>query len=358
MSVGLVSVGIVLYFLRSILAPFAMAVFAKILLDPAIEEMKKKGLPRPLAIAVTFLLSAFVVTGVAGIVAGSIGQLTDHVDEYVARFQELLWDLLYSIPESLGKRLDVGEIFALAVKSFKAMIGSLTTSIVSLLGQLLVTGLFLVFFLLSETRDEDKSALQLKIEGQVRDYMIVKVALSLLTAILTGALLTIGQVELALVFALLTFVLNFVPNIGPLVAVALPIPLLVLSPKVGLSAGIAILAGLILVQFVLGNFIEPKLMGERLALNPILVLFSLLLWGAIWGIAGTLLAIPLTAAMKLALQAQLEPSASSQMILVGSPEQISRATVMLSEQGKEEEQSPPTVANAPPFPPDESVTPS
>ena len=80
LSVGLVSVGTVLYFLRSILAPFAMAVFAKILLDPAIEGMKKKGLPRPLAIAVTFLVSAVVVTGVAGIVAGSIGQLTDHVD--------------------------------------------------------------------------------------------------------------------------------------------------------------------------------------------------------------------------------------------------------------------------------------
>ena len=351
MSVGLVSVGTVLYFLKSILAPFAMAVFAKILLNPAIEGMKKRGLPRPLAIAVTFLVSAVVVTGIAGIVAGSIGQLTDHVDEYIARFQELLWDMLYSIPESLGKRLDVGEIFALAVSSFKAMVGSLSSSIVSLLGQLLVTGLFLVFFLLSETRDEDKSALLLKIECQVRDYMIVKVGLSLLTAILTGALLTIGQVELALVFALLTFVLNFVPNIGSLMAVALPIPVLVLSPKVGPGAGIAILLGLIIVQFVIGNLIEPKLMGERLALNPILVLFSLLLWGAIWGIAGTLLAIPLTSAIKLALETQMEPKASSQMILVGSPEQISRATVMLSEQDPTEEKNPSSFSEEPPFNP-------
>ena len=328
-----------------------MAVFAKILLDPAIEGMKKKGLPRPLAIAVTFLVSAVVVTGVAGIVAGSIGQLTDHVDEYVARFQELLWDLLYSIPESLGKRLDVGELFALAVSSFKAMIGSLTSSIVSLLGQLLVTGLFLVFFLLSETRDADKSDLQLKIECQVRDYMTVKVGLSLLTAILTGALLTIGQIELALVFALLTFVLNFVPNIGSLLAVALPIPVLVLSPKVGVGAGIAILLSLVIVQFVIGNLVEPKLMGERLALSPILVLFSLLLWGAIWGIAGTLLAIPLTSAIKLALQTQMEPTASSQMILVGSPEQISRATVMLSDQSKREEEKPPSPDEEAPFNP-------
>lgn len=329
-TMGLASIGLVLHFLSSILAPFALAVFAKIILDPIIQGMRKKGLPRPVAIAVTFLVSGLIVVVITGIVASSISQLTDHVDEYIARFQELMWDLLYSIPDKVGEKLNLDEIFILTISSLKNMVGYFTSGIISLLGQCLVTGLFLIFFLLAETKDHEKSALVLKIEQQVRDYMLVKVGLSAITAVLVGVLLALGQVELSLVFALLTFVLNFVPNIGSILAVALPIPVLILSPNINLGSGVGILVGMIVVQFIVGNFMEPKLIGNKLALDPILVLFSLLLWGAIWGIVGALLAIPLTAALKLALE-DMAKSSQSELVIVGQPDQLSRATVVLQE---------------------------
>ena len=281
-----------------------MAVLLNILVVPVIGKLRKKGVPKPLAIGITLFLSAILIVFSLAVVASSLSQLINNVDVYEKRFIELYWDVVYSIPEGLGERINKSDIFSLVITSLKNLVAYLTSSIISLLSQSFVVGLFMIFFLLSDLSEKKVQPLRAKIENQIRDYMIVKVGLSLLTAVLTGSLLTVAQVDLALVFALLTFILNFIPNIGSLIAVSLPIPVLLLAPNLSLKQGIVVLGILSLIQFGIGNILEPKLIGEKLKLNPILVLFSLLLWGAVWGMIGAVLAIPLTAALKLLIENQ------------------------------------------------------
>ena len=321
LAVGITCFGAVLYFLRDVLAPFAMALFIKILLDPIIDYLEKKRFPRFAAIGATFTVAALLLVLIIGIVASSLSQLLNHADAYEARFLELVWDLVYSIPDGVGKRLDLGELVGLAVTGVKSFMSLLTSSIVGLMGESFVTGLFVVFFLLADKSQRPISRLQLNVEKKIRGYMTVKVGLSALTAVLTGSLLSLAQVDLALVFALLAFLLNFIPNIGSILAVLFPLPVLILSPKLTLTSSLGVFACLVVIQFIIGNLVEPKLIGDTLELNPVLVLFSLLLWGAVWGISGAILAVPLTAALKLLME---KPSSEDLEVLP-------RSTMILEE---------------------------
>ena len=131
--------------------------------------------------------------------------------------------------------------------------------------------------------------------------MNLKIWLSAITGVATWLLLWMLGVELATVFGVMAFVLNFIPNVGSLIALVLPLPLVLVDPERSWSS-IALVLGLPgVVQLVVGNVIEPKLAGDSLDLHPITVLLALILWGMIWGLPGMLLATPLTAIARLVL---------------------------------------------------------
>ena len=126
--------------------------------------------------------------------------------------------------------------------------------------------------------------------------------MSLVTGISVTVFLWLLDIDLAMVFGLLAFVLNFIPNVGSIIATVLPIPMVLVNPDFSiLTLSLAIiLPGT--VQMIVGNVIEPKLLGDSLELHPITVLLSLIFWGIIWGIPGMLLAAPITAVCKILLE--------------------------------------------------------
>ena len=130
----------------------------------------------------------------------------------------------------------------------------------------------------------------------------------------TGA--TEFQIELAMVFGVMAFFLNFVPNVGSIVAIFLPLPIILISPDLDMT----ILALAILlpgsIQMFIGNVIEPKMLGDSLDLHPITVLLSLIFWGMLWGIPGMLLAAPITSVLKI-LSENLEITAPVARLLSG-----------------------------------------
>lgn len=143
--------------------------------------------------------------------------------------------------------------------------------------------------------------LRSEISGRIQRYLVVKVVLSGVTGIIVGGLLAALGVDLALVFGVLTFVLNFIPSVGSIIATLLPIPIVLLDPS---STSTTLLLAIVLpgtVQMLIGNVLEPKVMGEQLELHPITILAALAFWGALWGIPGMLLATPLTAALRILL---------------------------------------------------------
>jgi predicted PurR-regulated permease PerM len=105
----------------------------------------------------------------------------------------------------------------------------------------------------------------------------------------------------------LTFLLNFIPNIGSVLAVIFPALIaLVQFESFGYALLIAVIIGV--VQNVYGNILEPKVMGDRLGLNPIVILLSLLLWGYVWGLVGMFLSVPITAVIKILVSESKSPN--------------------------------------------------
>ncbi len=160
--------------------------------------------------------------------------------------------------------------------------------------------IFVIFLLVGRNPYAEHSQVYTDIVQKVRRYVGIKVAISGMTGVLVWAILSMLGLKLASLFGILAFLLNFIPSIGSIIATLLPIPIAVAQFQ---SPWLVILVIAVpgAVQNILGNIIEPKLMGEGLNLHPITVLLALSFWGLLWGVVGMLLAAPITAAIRIIL---------------------------------------------------------
>jgi AI-2 transport protein TqsA len=172
--------------------------------------------------------------------------------------------------------------------------------ILGLISGVLFVFVFVVFLLAGRNPYAEHSQIYKDVVHKIRRYLGTKVLISAVTAVLIWASLASVRLELAEVFGILTFFLKFIPSIGPIVAMLLPIPIAVAQFQSPWPVILVIgLPGII--HGVLGNIVEPKLMGEGLDLHPVTVLLALSFWGLLWGIGGMFLAAPITAVMRIVL---------------------------------------------------------
>ena len=134
---------------------------------------------------------------------------------------------------------------------------------------------------------------------RVKRYLMTQAAVSAATGILVGTVLALLGVDLALVFGLFAFLLNFIPSVGSIIATLLPLPVVLFSPDVTTLTAVLAIAIPGSIQLTIVIIITPKVMGDSLDLHPVVILLALILWGTIWGIVGMLLATPITAVMKI-----------------------------------------------------------
>jgi AI-2 transport protein TqsA len=185
-----------------------------------------------------------------------------------------------------------------AVQSF--LIGA-TNAVLGIVKQSVVVLVFLFFLLLSSVkRDRPIGGAWGEMEARIRTYIITMTTLSGVTGMLVGAVLSLFGVQAAVLFGLLTFLLNFIPNVGSFISILLPIPIIWLSPDLSLLAKLLAILIPAVIQFFIGNFIQPKLMGEHMKLHPVTILISLIFWGMLWGIVGAFLAVPITSIIRIA----------------------------------------------------------
>ncbi len=126
----------------------------------------------------------------------------------------------------------------------------------------------------------------------MRQYLFIRTVLGAVSAVAAGAWLLILDVDLVLVWVVLTFALNYIPNIGSIIAVFPPSLMALLQH--GPTYGLLTLGGLTVFEQVIGNFIDPRMQGRRLRVSPVVVLVALLFWSWMWGPVGALLAVPMT----------------------------------------------------------------
>ena len=178
----------------------------------------------------------------------------------------------------------------------------ISTTLLDLSTNAVMVLIFMFFMLLGgSTSAIPRGGVWREIEGKIRGYIITKTIISFFTGVAFGLVLWMFGVPLALVFALLAFLLNFIPNIGPVIASLLPLPLILLHPELSLFQMVAVIGLSSAVQVISGNVIEPKIMGDSFELHPISILLTLMFWGILWGIVGMFLAVPMTAAVCILL---------------------------------------------------------
>jgi hypothetical protein len=165
--------------------------------------------------------------------------------------------------------------------------------------------LLLVLYLLSESNTHLRGSLRARIDDQIGRYIGIKTLISAFQGALVYAIMgPYGcKVRMAHVFGVIHFILNFIPTAGPIIATIVPLPVVILDPALSVSSKIAAFVGPTVVHFLVGNFLEPLVFGSSMELHPVIVLLSLALWFALWGVPGAILAVPITAVLRIVLGA-------------------------------------------------------
>jgi len=318
---GIVAVfvtGVILLELKSVLLPFVIAVLLSIIFSPMVVALKKRGIPTALSLLVVLLAFALVLFLVALLIYSSTESFINEVPKYERKLTALGDSLVHSV-NRLAADLDIdlesiewSQAFQLS--SFTAALTSGVGTFLNFLTNLFLILLFMLFILagsgdlgnkIREAFPPHQAAQMARviqnIENRVRQYLLTKTLISAGTGIVTFLILWITGVDFPLVWGFLTFLLNFIPNIGSIIAVIFPVTLAFLQFD---TAGPPLLVLILLsvVQTTLGNILEPKLMAFRLNLSALFVLVSLIFWGWLWGVWGMILAVPVMATVKIVFE--------------------------------------------------------
>lgn len=294
-----------------LLVPFLLAIFLAIISTPALIWLQHIGIRPVFAIIIItwILLTAGIFVG--AILAQSLPAFAKSLPEYSSKLQENI-DVFCAWLQSKGIHVENRHILQyFKPDSAMKIFGDLLSQLGNLMKKGFLIFLTLVFILLeasifevklrSALRNPDQSLQRLaKITNDVKMYLAVKTAISLVTGILATILLMIVGLDYAVFWGLLAFILNFVPNIGSILAAIPPILLALIQLTPGSTIIVAI--GYLVINVSLGNFLEPRLVGQRLGLSTLVVFMSLVFWGWVLGPVGMLLSVPLTMTTKIVLQ--------------------------------------------------------
>ncbi len=305
-----IALGFVLYWFKGVLIPFVLAALLAIGLEPLAEwQMRRLRLPRALAILSTLFVSLVLLWLVVQVVTASVTQLAANAGLYQARFSEMLaWAREHLPSERFGIKGtdDLSSLIDLPEGSISGFLLGTTNALLDLVSQAMLVMVFLVYLLAGWT-GRTAGGVWAAAEARVRRFIVAKTLISAVTGVLVGSVLAILGVELAVVFGLFAFLLNFIPTVGSIVATLLPLPIVLVNPEVGPTAAVLAIVIPGTIQFVIGNVVEPPLIGGTVDLNPITALLALVIWGTLWGVVGMLLATPLTAVLRI-LAERLEPT--------------------------------------------------
>jgi AI-2 transport protein TqsA len=298
------AVATALAWLRPVMLPFVLAVFIAISLAPLIELQERYArIPRPLALLTTVALTGVLLLLLGSLVSASVRQLSENSELYSSRLAMLAERTVALLPQQIEHWIgdtSFRELIQSPVQTVAGVLMGTTNAILDLLSKSLMVFLFVTFLLIGAP-GRPAAGVWLDAQTSIQRYLITKAVISAATGSLVGVTLNLLGVDLALVFGLLAFLLNFIPSIGSIIATLLPLPIVIVNPQLSVGAAIAAIAIPGAVQLFIGNFLEPRIMGDRLDLHPVTVLLGLMVWGMLWGIVGMLLATPIMAIIKMLL---------------------------------------------------------
>jgi len=313
---------------KSIIAPFVLALFIGIICMQPITWLEKKRIPRWLAIIIVvmglillFLGFTFLIGGTLSFFLGNVSKYVPAITNFSNTFIQFLNDNGITIPKdqisALIQPVKILEYTSVAVKELLAMLGK--TFLIFLI-ILFIMMEFASFSIKAKaiTKGSDTSiAYFTTILRSIRHYLAIKTLVCIVNGILIYIAMLIIGVDYPILWALLAGLMNYIPNIGSIIA-TIPAFLFALV-QLGLGGALWTLGSFVVIHNVLGNFIEPRIMGKGIGLSTLVVLLSLLFWGFIIGPVGMFLAVPFTITIKIILEQNEKTQWLA--ILLGTPDE-------------------------------------
>ena len=329
----------VLHIASNVFIPLVIAWFMLQMLRPVIKIGKTLRLNAWLNVALVF--SILFCLGLVG-----FRFITSQVVEFgtvYASYSDKLIDWFVNLMQMLS-------IPPETVKDFNWMgilrdnAKNISSLIIAISSKFVMTFVFLMFMLVEAPYLDEKiekafghNAKRVKkilftISEQVSQYLGTLALISFATGVCAWIVLMLFDVQLAAGWGVLTFLLNFIPTVGSIIATIPPVVMAIIQFSPGLFKPAMVLFSLAAIQITIGNIITPKVVGDRLGVSPVVILLSLLLWGMIWGIPGALLSTPIISIIKIVCENI--PSLHSIAVLIGSGESVRKLPANNENQNK------------------------
>ncbi len=296
----------------NILVPFLLSIFVAIICNPLIVKASKYRIPKPIAVVGIIAVIMLIALSLGGLVGKSLRELSQLLPVYKAQLSEQFVWLTnklaeYNIQissEILMEYFDPSAAMGLAADMLSGLGGVMAN-----LFLIIITVIFMLFEASSLPRklhlalDDPEMRLQQidRFLESVNNYLAIKTLVSIATGCCVSLMLWLFGLEFYLLWGVLAFLLNYIPNIGSIISAVPAVSLATLQLGIG-EAGL-IGAGYIIINMVMGNVVEPRYLGRGLGLSTLVVFLSLIFWGWLLGTVGMLLSVPLTMIIKIGLEA-------------------------------------------------------
>lgn len=309
--------------LQTIFIPLTFAVFVSFIFAPMRTWLGKKRFPTWAIIALMMLVILIFFGMVSGLLYVAVNSIVQQFPKYQERLMIMLQEGNARLIDATAKldlamsqlpNFDLTSILGTGDFSLTKAFSNTMSTFMSLGSGMFLSIFFLLFLVLEAGKLEDRLRRVMtaenkqqtvdtmkRIQTQIQKYFLNKSFISLMTALVGMFFIWIFGVDFVIVAGLLIFVLNFIPNIGSIIATILPISVCLLQYGIGFRA-VGLTVVLTGTQMFFGNYFEPRFMGDRLNLSPLVILISLVLWAYIWGVIGMVLAVPITSAINIILK--------------------------------------------------------
>ena len=298
-----------------IINPLLLALFVTALSAPLYFALIARRVPEVLALGLVILGVVLAGFGLTVLIGSSVTGFSQNIPEYQARLAvinlsatEFLAGFGVPIdPEAIKSAFDLGAVMGFVSNGLNTALATLTNAFFIVL---------LVIFCLLELSHLRQKILAIAVDGEearqrvervatsISRYFEIKLLMSIATAVCIASVLALAGIDYPILWGLLALLLNFIPNIGSMIAAIPAIIMALLQFGFVAAAWVGVLY--IVVNSVMGNMIEPRLMGRSLGLSPLVVFVSLVLWGWLLGPVGMFLSVPLTITMKIILESSNE----------------------------------------------------
>jgi len=309
---GIVLFVYILINLSGVLIPFSFALIIAILLNPLVNRFKKTGLNHILAIIISMLIALVVLGGILYFLSSQIIGFSENLPILKQKFAALLAQLQLWVKHTFGMTLTKQvRLINEALDSSKSLLGKTVGTALGTLVVVLILPVY-VFLLLfyktlilnflyeifAEENSKKVSDILNQTKNAIQSYMVGLLLEAIIVAVLNSTALLILGVEYAILLGVIGAILNMLPYIGGIIAIALPV-LMATVTKDGYSTQLGILVAYLIIQFIDNNFLVPRIVSSKVQINALVSIVVVLLGNALWGVPGMFLSIPFVAILKI-----------------------------------------------------------